>query len=72
MLGFSFDSSSGSLVFLLRVGIGLFGGSYLVAETPARVTVSLESQETGHGSPDLPLLCYVTLRELCSLFRVTW
>lgn len=44
----------------------------MVAETPARVTVSLESQETGHGSLDLPLLCYVTLRELCSLFRVTW
>lgn len=44
----------------------------MVAETPARVAVSLESQETGHGSPDLLLLCYVTLRELCSLFRVTW
>ena len=66
------DSSSGSLVFLLRMGVGLFGGSYLVAETPARVTVNLESQETGLGSPDLPLLCCVTLRELCSLFRVTW
>lgn len=45
MLGFSFDSSSGSLVFLLRVGIGLFGESYLVAETPARVTVNLESRD---------------------------
>ena len=54
------------------MGVGLFGGSYLVAETPARVTVNLESQETGLGSPDLPLLCCVTLRELCSLLRVTW
>lgn len=37
MLGVCPDSSSGSLVFLSWVGIGLAGGPFPVAETPARV-----------------------------------
>lgn len=60
MLVFFSDSSRGSLVFLLWVGIGLFGGLYLVAETPARVAVNMESLD-GNYQTDTPAIECIVL-----------
>lgn len=70
-VGFSSDSSSGSLVFLLWVGIGLLVGLTWCG-APASVAANVESQETGTAvlSPAAPLLCVP--EGLCSLFWVTW
>lgn len=60
------------MVFLSWVGIGLLGGPFLVAETPARVRQMWSLRRQATAVLPLLLFCCVTLRELCSLFWVMW